>query len=103
MEALLRVDLVDLATNIHFSEDGINFAHLFLDFGEYWGAIEGATDTVVPIAALFPQDVLVSVLDEVLVAVALGNEEDELAEEHVVFVDFFEILVGRGVHSRCCS
>lgn len=91
VELLLRVDLVDLAPDVHSSKDLVDSAHLLLDVGEDRRAFEGAADTVIPVPAVLPQYFLVAELDEVLVAIALRDEEDELAEEHVALVDFLEI------------
>lgn len=91
VELLLRVDLADLAADVHPSEDLVDPAHLVLDVGEEGRAVEGAADAVVPVPAVLPEYLLVAELDEVLVAVALGDEEDELAEQHVALVDFLEV------------
>lgn len=103
VELLLGIDLTDLATDVHASEDLLNLADLFLEVSEDGGAVEGAADTVVPVPAVLPKDFLVAEADEVLVAVALGDEEDELAEEHVALVDFLEILISGWLQSLCCS
>jgi hypothetical protein len=92
VELLLRIDLVDLPTDVHSSKDLVDLAHLFLEIGEDRCTLKSAANCCTPIPAMLPEDFLVAVLNKVVIGVAFGDEEDELAEEDIVFVDFFKIL-----------
>jgi hypothetical protein len=53
------------------------------------GTIESTADHRVPVPAVFAQYFLIPVADQLLIGIALGNEQYKLTEEYVVFVDFF--------------
>lgn len=91
VELLVGVDLTDFASDVHGSEDVVDFAHLFFDFCEERSALEGAADGIIPIPGMLPEDFLIPVVDEVVVAVALGNEQYKLAKKDVIFVYFLQI------------
>lgn len=91
MELLLGIDLGDLASDVHVTQNLIDFADLLFHFGEEGGAFKAAGDGGVPVPAMFPEDVFVLVEDQFVIGGSLGDQKYEFLEKDVIFVCFLEI------------
>ena len=80
MEFLFSIDFCYFTTNVEFTKISINFLELLFNIAEERSAIEWATDRSVPVAAVLPEEVLIFVEDELVVAVALGDKKHEFIE-----------------------
>lgn len=91
MELLFGIYFCDFAPDVHVTKHQFDLFELFFDVSEDRRWVKAATDWGIPVSALFSEDIFIAVLDEVAVVVSFGDEEDELFEEDVVFVCFFEV------------